>query len=173
MQDLAQLRLGCPHENNDARDLQTAAGRARACADDHEKRQNDARKLRPQVKILRAVAGRGDDRRDGKRRVVQTVAEIAVIEAFNVEGNKQRRDHDDRYVPAQLRVLPRQIKFSAQQEEIDREIHAEQRHEDRRDRLRVGAVGGEGVVSDGEAARARRAERVAERIKQRVAACQI
>ena len=105
--------------------------------------------------------------------MVQAVAKIPVIEAFNVEGNKQRRDHDDRHVPAQLRVLPRQIKFSAQQEEIDREIHAEQRHEDRRDRLRVGAVGGEGVVSDGEAARARRAERVAERIKQRVAARQI
>ena len=42
MQDLAQLRLGCPHENDDARDLQPAAGRACACADDHEKHQNHA-----------------------------------------------------------------------------------------------------------------------------------
>ena len=105
--------------------------------------------------------------------MVQTVAEIAVIEAFDVERNEKRRNHDDRHVPAQLRVLPRQIKFSAQQEEIDREIHAEQRHKDRCNCLRIRAVGGERVVSDGKAARARRAERIAERIEQRIAARQI
>ena len=105
--------------------------------------------------------------------MVQAIAEIAVIEAFDIERNQQRREHNNRHIPTQFCVLPRQIKFSAQQEEIDREIHAEQRHKDRCNCLRIRAVGGERVVFDGKAARARRAERIAERIEQRIAARQI
>ena len=99
--------------------------------------------------------------------MVQAVAKIPVIEAFNVEGNKQRRDHDDRHVPAQLRVLPRQIKFSAQQEEIDREIHAEQDHEHRRHGLQVGRVVRKAAVAHGKAARTGRAEGKAQTVEPR------
>ena len=173
MQDLAQLRLGRAHQDDHARDLQSAARRPGARTDDHEEHQDHAGKLRPQVKVLRAEARRGDDGGDGKGRVMQAVAEIATVELHDVAGDEQRRAENDRHIPAQLRVLPRQIKFSAQQEEIDREIHAEQRHKDRCNCLRIRAVGGEGVVFDGKAARARRAERIAERIEQRIAARQI
>ena len=104
---------------------------------------------------------------------MQAEAEIAAVELHDVAGDEQRRAENDRHVPAQLRILPRQIEFPAQQEEIDRKIDAEQGHEDGRDRLRVGAVGGEGIVADGKAAGAGRAEGVAERVKQRLAAGQI
>ena len=104
---------------------------------------------------------------------MQAVAEIAAVELHDVAGDEQRRAENDRHIPAQLRILPRQIEFPAQQEEIDRKIDAEQGHEDGRDRLRIGAVGGEGVVPDGKAAGAGRAEGVAERVKQRLAAGQI
>ena len=104
---------------------------------------------------------------------MQAEAEIAAVELHDVAGDEQRRAENDRHVPAQLRILPRQVEFPTQQEEIDRKIDAEQGHEDGRDRLRVGAVGGEGIVADGKAAGAGRAEGVAERVKQRLAAGQI
>ena len=60
-----------------------------------------------------------------------------------------------------------------QQEEIDREVHTEQRHEHRRDRLRISAVARKGVCLDGKATRARSCKGVAERIKKRHAAGKI
>ena len=119
VQDLAQLRLGRAHQDDHARDLQSAARRPGARTDDHEEHQDHAGKLRPQVKVLRAEARRGDDGGDGKGRVMQAVAEIAAVELHDVAGDEQRRAENDRHVPAQLRILPRQIEFPAQQEEID------------------------------------------------------
>ncbi len=135
--------------------------------------QDHAGKLRPKAKILRTEARCRDDGGDGKGRVMQAEAEIAAVELHDVAGDEQRRAENDRHVPAQLRILPHEVEFPPQDEKIDREIHAEQRHKNGRDGLRVNAVGGEGIVADGKAARTGRAEGVAERVKQRLAAGQI
>ena len=100
-----------------------------------------------------------------------------VVDA-RIVGKRIHRDDRDRSenqpeIPPQLGILPHKVKFSPQQEEIDREVHTEQRHEHRRDRLRIVAVTEERVALDRETAGARRAERVAERIKDRHTARQI
>ena len=100
VQDLAQLRLGRAHQDDHARDLQSAARRPGARTDDHEEHQDHAGKLRPQVKVLRAKARRGDDGGDGKSRVMQAEAEIAAVELHDVAGDEQRRAENDRHVPA-------------------------------------------------------------------------
>ena len=53
----------------------------------------------------------------------------------HVAGDQHDHEQDDAQVPAHLGVVPRELKFAAQQEEIDGEIDAEQDHEYGRDRL--------------------------------------
>ena len=95
-----------------------------------------------------------------------------------VHRQNVRRDHrdgekDNAHVPAELGIFEREVELLLQQEEVDREVHAEQRHEDRCDRLQIRAVACERVCLDGKAARTGRCKRVAERVKKRHAASQV
>ena len=166
MEQLAQLRAEGFAQNHQPGNLHAAAGRPGAGADDHQQHQNTPAELGPQIKIRGAEARGGNDGRDGEKSVVERVKRRGE-HPQNVKGNNQRAPGDDGKIRPHLGIPPCHGIFFHQQEKVNVEVHAEQRHEHGDHALKVVAViVAHGAVLDAEAAGAGGAEGGTQAVKQ-------
>ena len=121
-------------------DREPTAGRACRRAHDHQKRQNHARKLgqRSKFSVQKPVVVMTDETENAawwtaawKLRYIGRM--FAVMIAMEVRMMPT-------YHRSSVFLSARSELFFCSREEIDREVHAEQRHEHRCDRLRISAV---------------------------------
>ena len=161
--------VGALGKDHDARQLHAAAGGAGHGAGYHQNRQHSPHKGRPEACVDRHIAGRADDRDDLEQSVVDAVGDGREFRG-RVDAHEQRNAQHDNDKRAQLAAAADAKKFARHEAIKQAEAHAAQGHENKRDVLRVSAVGRHTVVADAEAAGGHRAERYVDRVKQRYAA---
>lgn len=153
-------------EDHDAGNLDAAAGTARAGADKHEEHQHRLAGSIPQVKVSGGKAGGGDDGRHLKggmrQRLKSAGAGVQDIHKDNACGYG-----DNQQIIADFFHFQSPFDVSQKEQIIGVKVDAKQDHKDRYDPLDIGGVGRNTVVFDAEAACSRRAERRADRVKQR------
>ncbi len=161
-----------PHrfnKHNKAGYLNAAARAARASADKHQHHQNRPGRLRPQIKIHRGKTRGRDDRRHLKRHMTQTSEKshgrVISVDQYDTCGGQNHQKVSPHFLHAKS-CLP----FFKQKKKIHIEIHAKQKHKNRRYPLNVRGIPGHTVILNAKAPRTRRTESRSHRIKYRHAA---
>ena len=168
MQDAAQIALESLEEQHDARDLDAAGGRAGAAAGEHHNEQYKTAELRPEVEILCAVAGGGNERCDLKGRVLDGGADGTARFENKIERDERGRAEHDAGVDAQLVAAQDLPPAPCTGQKQKREIDRRDEHEDHDDPVdRRGLVVGDAFVADGEAAGRDGRERGGHRVEPR------
>ena len=142
------------------------AGAACHRAEEGEHQNHAVGKLRPVVDVADAEARCGDDGRHIEEALVQAFAGIVAVERQDVEADYQRADHDDAEVVPQLLRLERLLELARDNQDIDREVDAEQHHKHGDDGLQiVRVIRRHVVVVNAEAACAGVGERYVDRVE--------
>ena len=159
----ADLPEGGFEEDEDAADLDAAAGGACAGADEHQQHKHRLGQGAPLVEIRRGEARGGDD---------GTHLEGSMGQRFKGGvGPQQRGENDagggqnDDEIPPYLLHPERLSELTEEEEIVGVEVDAEEDHENGDDPLQVGTVAGDGISLDAEAAGTGSAEAVGDGLK--------
>ena len=167
-----ELLLCFLREQEQSRDLEAAARTACHRSEEGQKHYYRLREHRPVVDVSYAEARRRYDRRGVEERLVERIVG-GRIERHDIDADYDRRQNDEAEVEPQLLHLCRLQELTRYYQDIHGEIHAEQHHEYRDNRLEiVGVVGGDVRVSHAEAACAGGREAGVYRVKELHAAAE-
>ena len=158
-------------EDHHAGDLKAAAGRTGARAHEHQQKQDRFGKAGPQIEVGGGVAGGGDDGRNLKCGVPQTLAH-RFIHGCDVAGDGNHAGTHNAQIGPQLGAAQRLAETAQDHQEENVEVDTECQHADGDDPLEIRAVTGNAVGFDAETAGAGSTEGVYHAVIKRHAAGQ-
>ena len=113
--------------------VDAACRRACAAAEEHHQNEDTTAELRPEVKILRTVAGGGDERNDLKRGVLDRRTDAAPRAHDKIRRDQRRRTEHHKGVNAQFLAADRLAEAARCDEVEQRKVHRRRKHEENDD----------------------------------------
>ena len=161
MQSVANLRHAHAHEHEQAHDLEPAAGRADAAADEDEHEEHEAREVRPVPARRGDEAARRQEGRDLEQAVAQALCRIVGACAAEVPGDERAAHEEEPRIGLQLRVAQHQAEAQPVPDlPAEQWIEPREEHRDAGRELQGDAVAREEVARLGRAARRERHHRL-------------